>query len=352
MSEITPKNNTELFGHEDAEAMLQREFASGKLAHGWILYGPRGIGKATLAYRFARTLLSGELPDEMHSDHPVFRRVEAGSHSDILVVEQRYDEKKEELVRDISVEQAREIAQFLSLTPGEGRWRVVIVDSADALNVNGANAILKILEEPPPQTVLLLISHNPGRLLPTIRSRCRSLRLHAPDKDQFISIMRHVHPAIDSGELKALAQLSGMSPGVALDLHKQGAVELYGQLVELMSSLPALDTLGLHGFAESIGGSKSHASWQLLTRLLLCLTERIALQASQIEPDAISDEESRLLAAMSALHPAHIWAEKWQQVADQFMLAERLHLDYKQVIIAFFHSIPMKEGFQIGSLAA
>jgi len=335
VDDITPRTNTALFGHDEAQALLMQDFASGKLAHGWIISGPRGIGKATLAYKFARALLGG--------GEGAHRRMIAGSHADLLVVEQAYDEKKEEFKNDISVEQAREIAKFLSLTPGEGQWRVVIIDSVDALNANGANAILKILEEPPPQAIFLLVSHNPGRLLPTIRSRCRNLRLHAPDRATFIKIMRHVMPGIDANEMKALAQLSGMSPGVALELQGQGATTLYEQLLGLLENAPALDTAAIHAFADQMAGGKTHANWLLWTRLVLALLERVARQASEIEDDPISEEETAVIRRLAALHPAHIWAAKWQQVADQFSLAERLHLDYKQVIITFFHSIESKE---------
>src|SRR5262249_4560580 len=156
-------------------------------------------------------------------DEAAAHRIAAGSHADLLVVEQEYDEKKEEYAREIPVAQAREISQFLALTPGEGRWRVVIVDAADALNANAANAILKILEEPPPQAVLLLVSHNPGRLLPTIRSRCRMLRLKPLNDKAFAAAMEHIAPGMEAQEYATLAELSDKSPGVALQLHAQNA---------------------------------------------------------------------------------------------------------------------------------
>jgi DNA polymerase-3 subunit delta' len=343
MTAITPKTNTALFGHEEAEAALIRDLEAGTLAHSWIISGPRGIGKATLAYRFARMLLSGQPPEDMHEDHPVLRRMVAGSHSDFLVLEQLYDAKKDENAREISVEQAREIGQFLSLTPGEAKWRVVIVDSADALNVNGANAILKILEEPPPQAILMLISHNPGRLLPTIRSRCRTLRLKPLAKEQFTSVMRHASSGIDSAELKMLGQLSSMSPGVALELHEKGAVETYSAIIHVLESMPQFNLLKLHAFAEKINTGQQHANWQLFSRLMLCLLERAALQAAGAGVEPVSEEEGAVLHTLAALHPAPVWAAKWQSASEQFSVAERLHLDYKQVIITFFHSILSRE---------
>ena len=351
MTNNTPRTNTRLIGHEAAEATLMHDFESGKLAHGWLISGPRGIGKATLAYRFARTLLAGEHAADMHDEHPIFKRIVAGSHTDLLVVEQIYDEKKEEKAREISVDQAREIAQFLSLTPGESQWRVVIIDSVDALGTSGANAILKILEEPPPQTVLLLISHNPSRLLPTIRSRCRSLKLKSLEKSQFTSVMRHISPSLDSTEIRALAQLSAMSPGVALELHAQAALEIYEKILDIMSAMPTPDATSIHAFAEAMGTGKMHTNWHVFTQLVLCLLARITIHAEGIEMESISDTEYSVLHKLSKLHSPALWAAKWQQVAEQFLLIELLHLDYKQAIITFFHSIPTREGLQIGTAA-
>src|SRR6202041_479149 len=133
-----------------------------------------------------------------------------------------FDAKKDEFARDINVDQAREIAEFLSLTAGEGQWRVVLVDAVDDLNTNGANAILKILEEPPPQVVLFLISHNPGRLLPTIRSRCRQLKLKSLGKKQFNQVIEWVAPAISEDTIHLLGELTNYSPGIALQLDEQG----------------------------------------------------------------------------------------------------------------------------------
>jgi len=355
---ITPRTNDKLLGHDEAEAAFLQGFESGKLAHGWIISGPRGIGKATLAYRFARTLLSQGSGSNLSPPTPdprpltpIFSRIAAGSHTDLLVIEQIYDEKKEEKTREISVEQVRAIAQFLSLTPGEGQWRVVIIDSADALNSNSANAILKILEEPPPQTVLMLIAHNPNRLLPTIRSRCRTLKLRPLNKAQFTSVMRHIAPTLEGSEIRTLAQLSAMAPGVALELYEQEAAEKYEALLEIVSRLPALDAGAVHAFAEKTAGGKTHTNWHVFTQLMLFLFARVTLLAEGIEVEAISDTEAAVLKNLAALHPASVWAAKWQQVADEFMVTERLHLDYKQVIIAFFHSINAAEGFRIGSAA-
>ncbi len=339
----SPRTNAALFGHEEAELRFLREAAAGTLAHGWIIGGPQGIGKATLAYRFTRALLA---PD---GDEPAIRRIAAAAHTDLLVVEPEYDGKKEEFEREIKIDRARQIGQFLALTPAEGKWRVVIVDAVDQLNVNAANAILKVLEEPPAHTVLLLISHAPGRLLPTLRSRCRLLRLSPLSDKDFTAAIRHMAPQIDGKELQALAQLSGHAPGLALSLHAQGGLELYRRMLALASGLPKIDTLTLHGFANEIGTGAVHSNWQLFSRLMLCLLERISLQAARAGINPMSDEEGRVLRQLAAFHPAPAWAEKWQLAQAEFSLAEARHLDYKQVIITFFHSLAEKEVSSAGA---
>ena len=352
MNALTPKTNSELFGHSESEAVLMEGLRQGQLAHGWIISGPRGIGKATLAYRFARTLLSGKPPEEISPEDPVFLRVAAGSHADLLIVEPQYDAKKEEFAREINIEQAREIAGFLSLTPGEGRWRVVIIDSVDALNTNSANAILKILEEPPAHAILLLISHNPGRLLPTIRSRCRNLTLQSLQEKDFRKAIMLASPELDSSSITALGELTNYSAGLALQFQELSAITLYNQILDLLSTLPVLDHAKLHTLADKATSGQTHANWQLLTRLVLSLCERSVRHSGGVEVIPISEQERVIFGKMQQMHPPEVWAAKWQEISDQFSLAERVHLDYKQCIIVFFHSLTSREEFRIGSVAA
>src|ERR1700737_4487361 len=176
MSPPDPRANPILLGHQAAERTLLDAMHQGRMHHAWLITGPEGIGKATLAFRFARRLLAGQegTADSLALDptHPVFRRVVAGGHADLKTVERAIDEKTKRLKRDIAVKDVREINGFMALTPAEGGWRVAIVDGAEDLNQNSANALLKILEEPPSRAVLILVCSATGRLLPTIRSRC------------------------------------------------------------------------------------------------------------------------------------------------------------------------------------
>ena len=189
-----PRANACLIGHRAAEEELADGYLHGKLHHGWLICGPKGIGKATLAYRFARFLLAGGPKDPglfgeasgglaVDESDPVFQRVAQSGHGDLFSVERGYDEQKKRLRSDIIVSDIRGLAGFFSRTAAEGGWRVAIIDAADEMNNNAANAVLKVLEEPPANTVLLLVCHRPGRLLPTIRSRCRMVALNPLSAD-------------------------------------------------------------------------------------------------------------------------------------------------------------------------
>jgi len=183
-NELSPAANPWLIGHMRAEQRILETLRSGRMHHAWLLSGPVGIGKATLAYRFARFMLAHpdsvpEHADSLHVDeeHPVFRMVAAGSHPDLVTCRRMPDPRTGRLRAMIGVDEARTVSRFLTHTAAEGGWRVAVIDAADDMNAAAANAILKILEEPPARCLFLLVSHSPGRLLPTIRSRCIHLPL-------------------------------------------------------------------------------------------------------------------------------------------------------------------------------
>jgi len=375
MIELSPKTNPYLFGHEEAENKWRRDMESGKLTHGWIISGPRGIGKATLAYRIARLMLSspwkGEVaersdagggldaPDSIApppnlppqgGEEALLRRIATGAHPDLLVIEPELDDKKGEQKNIITAEQARAIPEFLSLTPAESQWRVVIVDSVDQLNPTGANSILKILEEPPAKTVLLLISHNPGSLLPTIRSRCAMLKLTPLSDTDFDKAIEATYPDMESATRQTLRILSGGSPGLVTEYEGQGAVELYSALLDVLATLPTLDTLKVHAFADQLAGGQIHAQFKLFSELVLCLFARVCKAAAGLPVEILSGEET-IFAKLAALHSSSTWAAKWQQAENELSLAASRHLDLKQVVIVFFHSIAHAEPFSLGAAA-
>jgi DNA polymerase-3 subunit delta' len=212
-----------IFGHDIAVEQLRSSWQSRSLHHAWLLAGPRGVGKATFARAAAEFVLSSaagpafDLPGlDTPENHPIAKLTAAGSHPDLRWLKRLENEKTGNLARNISVDQVRQLGEFLGLTPALSMWRVVVIDSVDELEKSAANALLKMLEEPPPNTLFLLVSHAPGRLLPTIRSRCRRLQFEAVPNDAMASILQKELPEISASERDQLIAGADGSVGRAM----------------------------------------------------------------------------------------------------------------------------------------
>ncbi len=232
-----------LVGHEAAEQALMSGASAGRLHHAWLLTGPPGIGKATLAFRFARWMLAGQKPGglSMSASDPLFRRIAAGTHADLMTIACGYDEKRQRFRTEIVADDVRPIGDFLHRTAAEAGWRVVILDDADLLNRSAANALLKLLEEPPPRAVLILVSSVPGRLLPTIRSRCRLLRLEPLDMPEMMTVLARLLPEQDEADRRLLARLGHGSPGRSVAIATEDGIALEGLVREVLADAPPSD---------------------------------------------------------------------------------------------------------------
>src|SRR4051812_48784961 len=208
-----------ILGQDRAVEQFASAWASRRLHHAWLLAGPRGVGKASFAHAAARRVLADAAgpPSDLlfldtPDDHPMVKLVGAGSHPDMRWLERLTNEKTGNLNRNIKVDQVRELGGFMAMTAALSPWRVAVIDSVDDLEPAGANALLKMLEEPPSNTLFFLVSHAAGRLLPTIRSRCRRLDFHELDDDAMTSILKARAPSLSAGERE---KISGMSKGSA-----------------------------------------------------------------------------------------------------------------------------------------
>src|SRR5438067_1424348 len=353
-----PRANPKLLGNEAAEIELRRLFAAGRLPHALLLSGPRGIGKATLAFRLARFVLAngaGATPPAglfgegeglaIEPDSGVFHRVASGGHADLLTVERGYDPRRRRLRGEIVVDDVREIANFLRLTPAEGGWRVVIVDGADEMNRNGANALLKILEEPPSRALLLLVAHSPGRLLPTIRSRCRRMVLSPLAPALVDGLLTRYRPDLDESQREGVAALAGGSIGRALDLAAAGGVELYRSVLSLLGCDARIDPSALHGFADRLARAEAEEGYRAVEDLLGQLLARLAVSAARGMPETASDTgETSVLRRLGTRVPAARWAELREEVRQSFARTDDLNLDRKQTILSAFFAIERAAG--------
>jgi DNA polymerase-3 subunit delta' len=326
-----PRENPDLLGHEAAEATLLAAARSARLHHAWLLLGPEGIGKATLAFRFARRLLAG-LPASGDSlalppDDPVFRRVAAGAHADLLTVERVTNEKTGKLRGEIVAEDARTVPEFLRLTPAEGGWRVVVIDGAEDLNRHAANALLKALEEPPPRALLLLVCAAAGRLLPTIRSRCRRLRLSPLAEAPLDALLARALPDRPGEERARLAALADGSVGRALALAEQDGVAAAGLVARTLRAPLRLTRADAAAVADALGReNEAFGAFMDLLRAALAAAVR-AVARGDADAAQNASVQGRALAE---------WVAVWQALGTLQRETEGLHLDKREALAQGF----------------
>ena len=344
-----PRETNRLYGQEDAERRFLDAWAGGRMHHAWLIRGPAGVGKATLAYRIARALIAQppegslfgapEIPATLDApeDCPVRQRIEARSEPRLFVLRRGADDKSR-LRTVITVDEVRALRQFLHLSAADGGWRVVIVDPADEMNRNAANALLKFLEEPPAQTVFLLVSHAPAGLLATIRSRCRTLDLRPLGPEDLARALADAGAEIPPGSETALAELSGGSAGQALRLVAGDGLALYARIVALFRGGRGIDREALTELAERCAGRANAGPYRLaldLTRILVARLARAA--ATGTAPPEAAAGEAALIAAI-ARHPgqAALWAEALASISATTRHAVAVNLDPAQTVLNTF----------------
>lgn len=281
-----PRETSAFIGQEAVLARAARAIRGGKPPQGWLISGPPGIGKATLAYRIARYLLTygahptGASDLSVPPEDPNAIQVAAGSHPGLLVLKRGINERTGKPMTELPVSEIRRLQGFFGMTSGAGGWRIAIVDSADDMNDNAANAILKLLEEPPSRAMLILLANRPGQLLPTIRSRCQRLDLRPlPEKDVADTLKIHLPDASDD-ERAALARLSGGSIGAALALAEGEGRNLAAEADRLIEHAAAPDVIALLALGDRLWRMRDGLS-RLGDFLIDALTARIRARARQ-----------------------------------------------------------------------
>ncbi|MGV8838741.1 MAG: DNA polymerase III subunit delta' [Bauldia sp.] len=335
-----PEQQPAWLGRPAAEETLLRAYAGGRMHHAWILAGPRGIGKATLAFRFARFVLANPDPTPdmatrrslaIDTASRTFRQVAAGAHPNLLVLRRPWDDKTKRYRTQLLVDEIRRIQGFFGSTAGEGGWRIAIVDTADDLNDNAANALLKTLEEPPPRSLFILVASRPGKLLPTIRSRCRKLDLAPLDTDVIAAALAEANPGADDADIRLAAVLGNGSLRTAIQLFDGEGVETFRAFQGLAATLPEVDFAGVHALADRISArGREDAFAGFMEGLEGWLSRRVR---GEPEPDGGRISELTAGASLAA------WADVWEKAADSAFQAEEYNLDRKQVILQIFMAL-------------
>ncbi|KPP82880.1 MAG: DNA polymerase III delta' subunit HolB [Oceanicaulis sp. HLUCCA04] len=321
-----PRHVQTIFGHEEAETAAAAAIGSGRMHHAWMITGPKGVGKATFAWRMARRLLGVQAdpsaPLAHVPDDAVNRRIEALSHSDLLLVRRPYDEQRKRLKGEITIDEARRIPAFFSRRAAEGGWRVAIIDSADEMNRNAANGLLKSLEEPPEKGILLLVVTSPGRLPTTVRSRCRRLHLRPSPEASCADWLTSTHELPDD-EARLLARLAKGAPGRALAFHVSGLVGMQRDLSNAIGPGGRLDAARVEALIGKATGNDSHQARAVLFDMM-------AAEAARRARDA---------AGRGAAIEGGCWADAAGRITRLAREAETLYLDPRQSLLAAFSLI-------------
>lgn len=324
---MLPRQTTSLVGHDEAEWALLDAYRSGRMHHGWILAGERGIGKATLAFRLARFVFAHPDPStpevaaakdlSVSAADQQAHWLDIGAHPNLLHLQREWDDKRGRYRTVLSVDTIRRITPFLGTTAGEGGWRVVIVDPADDMNPNAANAILKNLEEPPRATLFILIARSRGALLPTILSRCRTLSLKPLSAEETEEVVRQAAPDLAKAkDAKLAAALAGGSPRRFIELEREGGVELYRLMrAAIEGGKPEAQ------FLLSARASTAGATEQFLDLFEDYLSRRVR---GQPEPTGGANPPSA---------PLVTWAELWEKAALSGREVETYNLDRRQFVL-------------------
>jgi DNA polymerase III subunit delta' len=336
-----PRETHHLFGQAAAEDSFLSAFNSSRQHHAWLISGPQGVGKATLAWRIARFLLATPVADggmfdspapinlDVAPDHPVSRRMAAMSEGRMFLLRRGLNDKETAFSADIRVDEVRKMKSFFTLSAADGGRRAAIIDAADDLNPPAANALLKLLEEPPVNVTLFLISHRPNSLLATIRSRCRDLRLGPLPPADLAAAVSAAGGNLTSAEASAISELAGGSVGAAFRLTHQDGLAVYAGIVRLFTTLPLLDRQSALALAETAAGRGAETQFELIATLVDLFLARLARAATvgTCPPEAAKGEADLLTRLGTPAGAGLAWADLAQSLTLRARRGRAVNLD-------------------------
>ncbi len=348
------RENPRVSGHESVEKTLLDILNSGSVPHAMIFAGPEGVGKAAMAYRLARHVLKNGIGDDgqdslfggasalatsldVDAEDPTFRRIASGGHPDMLVIERPMDERKGEQKSAVDVDSARKVAPFLRMkASGDNGWRVVIVDDADTMNRNAQNALLKILEEPPPRALLILIVHRAGAMIPTIRSRCRVINFAPLPEATLLELMMRHDPRLKTDEAAAIAALAEGRIGPAVRLMDDGGLEAVQAVLNLLTAWPNWDWVRIHQTADTLGRMGQEAAYKSFQDILMWSVERLTFAKARGMADAGAPLSAEPLRRMLAHYSLEDWLKICEKLKDHFTQVQVANLDRRQGVLGAF----------------
>jgi len=341
-----PRDSKTLFGQNLAEEDFLRAVNSKRLHHAWLITGPKGIGKATLAWRAARFILinsktwvasasSSERSYtslDVNADDPINNRINASSETGLFALRRNYDKDKKRFQNNITVDEVRKLKNFFSLSSTDGSWRVVIIDSVDDMNVNSLNALLKSLEEPPQNCIFFLISHNSSKLLPTVRSRCRTLNCLKLDPEAMENALKNSD--INMEGLGGIITLADGSVGGAVNLKRQNALEIYSSLLETVKTFPNLDGHLASTLSEKVSTRGENQNFDTFINLFEVLTSRLALAGlGMLNQEIIKNEKSILTRLSNSVYHAQEWARVLEEQGRRLNYGKQVNIDASTLIL-------------------
>lgn len=350
-----PREMDSCIGHDEHESSLISLYEQGRMPHALIFAGPQGIGKATFAFRLARFLLKngkgGEqdsgaglfgdtipapaLSFDMASDERVFRQVASGGHPDLMVAEIPFDEQKGRKKTGVDIETIRRIPNFMRMTASSGGWRIAIIDDADTMTTQAQNGILKILEEPPANALLILIAHRPGALVPTIRSRCRLMQFEKPHYDDYLGLLRREQSSLTDADGRTLYAMTGGSPGQSLRLIEEGGLEALARTLALFDQWPAFSWPDVHGLGDTLSKPGQEDAYSVFCDILNWTAQ--SLLRARAGGEALPQPLRRpVLEDMMMQYDLAQWIEICEKLTNHFDMVQYSSLDKRHGVLGAF----------------
>ena len=349
-----PMLANEIIGHSSQKLSFLSSFASNRLPQCWLLAGDMGIGKASFAWLIAKFLLTtkyqpADLKNDLNESNinsileprsgSILNRIISGSEQRVYIVRRGYNEKRKTFFKNISIEDVRKLQSYCSLSIADGGKRIIIIDTADDLNKSSSNALLKLLEEPPKNTIFLLISHQPNLLVPTIKSRCQKLSFSNLDQTDLGAVLTAIGCKIEPSDQVSLSILSKGSAGAACRLLNSNCINLYSDILNISSSLPNLNTNKILQLSQNYFAKAKPGEFEIFLEMMQHFFSRLCKTGAMQKPvlPSVTENEAKIMKNLCPnLKSAHLWSEAANITLAKLNKGYLLNIDIESLILDAF----------------